>query len=82
MKVKAYLHVPRSSERTKFMVLLFHYIIVKLAIYKYYFIVTCSANLILPLTEVKGSKITSTTLLVLLRGKTELKICSLIKLSY
>ena len=84
MKVKAYLHVPRSSERTKFMVQVFHYtcIIVKLAIYKYYFIVTCSANLILPLTEVKGSKITSTTLLVLLRGKTELKICSLIKLSY
>ena len=66
------------------MVQVFHYtsIIVKLAIYKYYFIVTCSANLILPLTEVKGGKITNTILLVLLRGKTELKICSLIKLSY
>ena len=38
--------------------------------------------LILPLTELKGSKTTNTTLLVLLRGKTKLKICSLIKLSY
>ena len=66
------------------MVQVFHYtcIVGKLAIYKYYFIVTCSANLILPLTEVKGSKITNTILLVLLRGNTELKICSLIKLSY
>ena len=49
------------------MVQVFHYtsIIVKLAIYKYYFIVTCSANLILPLTEVKGSKIINTILLYL-----------------
>ena len=62
------------------MVQVFHYIIVKLAIYKYYFIVTYSVNLILPLTEVKGRKITNTTLLVLFRGKNELKICSLIKL--
>ena len=57
------------------MVQVFHYIIVKLGIYKYYFIVTYSVNLILPLTEVKGRKITNTcTLLVLFRGKTELKI--------
>ena len=62
------------------MVQVFHYIIAKLAIYTYYFIVTYSVNLILPLTEVKGRKITNTTLLVLFRGKTELKICSLIKL--
>ena len=64
------------------MVLVFHDIIVKLAIYKYYLNVTCSASLILPLTGVKSSKINNTTLLVLLRGKTELKICSLIELSY
>ena len=49
------------------MVLVFHDIIMKLAIYKYYLNVTYSASLILPLTGVE---------------KTELKICSLIKLSY
>ena len=64
------------------MVLVFHDIIMKLVIYKYYLNVTYSASLILPLTGVESSKITNTTLLVLLRGKTELKICSLIKLSY